>query len=112
MRKVFLFLISLFLFSSCKEKNTVPYDILISNLKIIDIESGSFTEGKIVLIENDTIKRIVDESEIRNFTARETLDAGGAFLMPGLWDMHVHFRGGDSLIAENKSFCLFFWPTE
>src|SRR5690606_30896955 len=28
--------------------------------------------------------------------------------MPGLWDMHVHFRGGDSLIEENKEFLPLF----
>jgi len=108
MRNSFLCLILIFLFSSCKDDVPESYDILISNVKIVDVGSGNVTEGKLVLIEGDTIRRIVDEKDINKFTARETLDAGGAFLMPGLWDMHVHFRGGDSLIAENKEFLPLF----
>ena len=37
------------------------------------------------------------------FTATRTVDAAGAFAMPGLWDMHVHFGGGEALIAENRA---------
>src|SRR5690606_33444411 len=81
---------------------------IISNVNILDVESGNVTKGKIVLIKGDTIKAVLDESEINNFTAGETLDAKDGFLMPGLWDMHVHFRGGDSLVAENKEFLPLF----
>ena len=94
--------ITVLLFSSCKDAVHKSYDILISNVKIVDVGSGKITEGKLVLIEGDTISRIVEEKDINKFNALQTMDAGGAFLMPGLWDMHVHFRGGDSLIEENK----------
>ena len=30
------------------------------------------------------------------------IDAKGQYVVPGLWDMHVHFGGGDELIEENK----------
>ncbi|HSP83699.1 MAG TPA: amidohydrolase family protein, partial [Gillisia sp.] len=108
MTKIFLFLFSVLLFLSCKKSDTGSYDILISNVKIVDVESGKVTTGKLILIEGDTIRRIVDEEEINNFVAKETLDAGGGFLMPGLWDMHVHFRGGDTLISENKELLPLF----
>lgn len=108
MTKIFLYLFAVLLFLSCKESSTGSYDILISNVKIVDIESGNVTTGKLILIEGDTISKIVDEEEINNFVARETLDGGGGFLMPGLWDMHVHFRGGDTLIAENKELLPLF----
>ncbi|KAG1393114.1 hypothetical protein G6F59_014436 [Rhizopus arrhizus] len=35
-------------------------------------------------------------------TARQ-IDAKGKYLIPGLWDMHVHFGGGPALIEENKA---------
>lgn len=100
--------ITVLLFSSCKDAVHKSYDILISNVKIVDVGSGKITEGKLVLIEGDTISRIVEEKDINKFNALQTMDAGGAFLMPGLWDMHVHFRGGDSLIEENKEFLPLF----
>lgn len=108
MTRIYLFLLTALFLSSCNDKTTESFDLLISNVNIIDIESGNVSTGKLVLIEGDTIRKIVDEEEINNFTARETLDAGGGFLMPGLWDMHVHFRGGDSLIAENKNLLPLF----
>ncbi|MEP6260106.1 MAG: amidohydrolase family protein [Gillisia sp.] len=108
MTKIFLFLFTVLLFLSCKKSDKGSYDILISNVKIVDVEYGKVTTGKLILIEGDTIRRIVDEKEINNFVAKETLDAGGGFIMPGLWDMHVHFRGGDTLIAENKDLLPLF----
>ena len=29
-------------------------------------------------------------------------------MLPGFWDNHVHFRGGDSLIDANKNFLKLF----
>ena len=37
------------------------------------------------------------------FTPARTVDATGRFAMPGLWDMHVHFGGGEPLIEENRN---------
>ena len=106
------FLLSLFvillLFNSCKQKSKETFDLIISNVKIVDVESGGISEGQLILITGDTIRGIVDEKNIEKYTALETLDARGKYLMPGLWDMHVHFRGGDSLIAENKELLTLF----
>ncbi|HSP40148.1 MAG TPA: amidohydrolase family protein [Gillisia sp.] len=107
MNKIFPYLFTVLLFSSCSD-NKEEYDILISNVNIVDVESGNVTAGKLILIEGDTIRKIVNKEEIDSFTAREILDAGGGFIMPGLWDMHVHFRGGDTLINENKEFLPLF----
>lgn len=42
------------------------------------------------------------------YEALEILDAQNKYVMPGLWDMHVRFRGGDSLIQENKDLLPLF----
>lgn len=31
------------------------------------------------------------------------MDAAGRLALPGLWDMHVHFGGGEALVAENRN---------
>ena len=36
------------------------------------------------------------------------IDATGKYALPGFWDNHVHFRGGDSLITDNKKFLNLF----
>ena len=35
--------------------------------------------------------------------AARTVDAADRFVIPGLWDMHVHFGGGNELVAENQA---------
>jgi imidazolonepropionase-like amidohydrolase len=35
--------------------------------------------------------------------ATQQVDGKGRYLIPGLWDMHVHFGGGPELIEENKA---------
>lgn len=37
------------------------------------------------------------------YAVTRTIDAAGAFVMPGLWDNHVHFGGGPALIEENRN---------
>lgn len=81
---------------------------MISNATIIDVESSSVTENRVILISNDTIRRIEDNENSDNFSATQQLDATGKFVIPGLWDMHVHFRGGDTLIEENKNMLPLF----
>lgn len=67
--------------------------LLIRNVRAFDPASGEITEDAAVLIDKG---RIVASGKAADVTApadAETLDGGGKFLMPGLWDMHAHFFG-------------------
>ena len=63
-------------------------DLAITNVTLVDAVSD-LRPHRTVLIDDGVITAIVDSSE--EVTAEETLDASGQFLMPGLWDFHVHF---------------------
>ena len=76
-------------------------DLLIINAQVVDVKTGIIIPNQTIAIRNDTIIQI-SEGYSAAFKATQTIDAKGQFLIPGLWDMHVHFRGGDSLIGENK----------
>lgn len=89
-----------FLFISCNQSRT-RFDLLIIHAQIVDIKTGTVLPDQTVAIRNDTIIQII-ESSSKKIQASQTIDATGQFLIPGLWDMHVHFRGGDTLIEENK----------
>jgi imidazolonepropionase-like amidohydrolase len=75
-------------------------DLLITHAAIVDVETGRVATDQAIAVANGTITAIGDAT--RNLHATTTVDAGGAFVIPGLWDMHVHFGGGDALIGENK----------
>lgn len=83
---------------ACQENPKV--DLLIKNVNIVDIEGDSVLNSQYVLIRQDTIFAIGDETLDGQYNPTETIDGEGKFLMPGLWDNHVHF-GGAEYIDEN-----------
>lgn len=52
-------------------------------------------EGNTILIEDSLIKAIGDESLIERTDNSKVVDAGGATVIPGLFDSHVHVTVGD-----------------
>lgn len=64
-------------------------DLMITNVTIIDPVDGA-TPDQDVLIGNDTIAAIGDTGSIATFAPVDTLDGTGKFLIPALWDAHVH----------------------
>src|SRR5262245_27473672 len=63
------------------------YDLCIANARIVD-EHGEF-HGAIGLREGRIAALFTDAPDA---PARETIDAGGRVLLPGLIDAHVHFN--------------------
>lgn len=108
MKKAFFYIL-LFsvLFSACNSSREEA-EVLILNATILDIASGEEIPGKMIAISGDTIQAVLDMEEKDNFKAAKTIDAKNNFVMPGLWDMHVHFRGGDTLAVENKDLLPLF----
>ena len=105
MKKLFfLFLITLISCNSEPEE----VDLLITNATVLDIEQNKKWVNRLVAIRNDTIVAVKTMRDSDDFIANETYDANGGFVMPGLWDNHVHFRGGDSLASENKDLLPLF----
>ena len=96
-------------FISCNsERKAEKHDLLITNVQIIDIQKDTILKNSFIAISDDTIKATGNMKEIGRFEAEDSLDAQHNFALPGLWDMHVHFRGGDSLVAENKDLLKLF----
>ena len=71
--------------------------ILITNVTVIDAVSGE-RPGQTVLIDGD---RILDMGPAATYgrQAAETIDGTGKFLIPGLWDMHVHLTFDERFTA-------------
>ena len=79
-------------------------DVLIRHATVIDVLAGKPVSGRAIALRGgDIIAEGPDSAVARRFTATRTIDATGRFVMPGLWDTHVHFGGGPALIEENKA---------
>lgn len=62
-----------------------PADLLIVNARVVDVFTGVVRESPVSVGQG----RFLGFSPI---PARETLDAGGAYLLPGLIDAHIHIE--------------------
>ena len=79
-------------------------DLIIHHATVVDIEHERTVPGQSVVVRGDDIVAVGDDQAIaRAWTAPQRIEAKGRYLIPGLWDMHVHFGGGPDLIEENKA---------
>ena len=67
------------------------HDCLITNVTIVDVNTGKILKNKTVAIDNNRISAIYDKEMIGS-TATIVIDGKGKYLIPGLWDMHAHYK--------------------
>jgi len=72
-------------------------DLLIRNATIIDVVTGTAAPSRSILIHNAQIASIGPAPRVAAST--RIVDATGKFVIPGLWDMHVHLAARDQLPA-------------
>ncbi len=71
--------------------------IAISNVTVIDAVSGERPD-QTVLIDGDRIAAVGASDSIDFGGLFEVIDGAGKFLIPGLWDMHVHLTYDERLV--------------
>ena len=64
--------------------------IAIIHVTVIDTKTGGEADDRTVVISNGRILSMKDNKTSRVPPGAKVLDATGKFLIPGLWDMHVH----------------------
>ncbi len=93
---------------SCSTKEKEQFDLVILNGNIIHLETGTIDSTKTIFISDGKIKKIEQSEHAPSYSSKKTVDVKGKFVLPGFWDNHTHFRGGDSLIKNNKNFLKLF----
>ncbi len=86
MKKLLPIVIALFLFSCSVEKE---HDLVITDVTIIDVKTGELIAHQSVAIDGDRISEIYS-GEVSFSDSTVIVNGTGRFLIPGLWDMHVH----------------------
>jgi imidazolonepropionase-like amidohydrolase len=77
--------------------------ILIHNANIINVNDGCILENRAILIDSSNIQSIGDYSTLKSSVSpKNQIDAKNKFVIPGLWDMHVHIEG-KALVEDNKA---------
>ncbi|MGO1003745.1 amidohydrolase family protein [Lysobacter sp. CA196] len=78
-------------------------DLLIRHANVIDVVDGKTRADQAIAVRGERIVAIVDDAKAKRYEAGQSVEAEGKYAIPALWDMHVHFGGGDKLIEENKN---------
>ncbi len=65
---------------------------LIRRASVVDVADGRILRDHAVLVRGDRIERVGPDAlvSVDASPAAIRIDAGGRYLIPGLWDMHVH----------------------
>jgi imidazolonepropionase-like amidohydrolase len=70
--------------------------VVITDVNVVDVRSGEIRANQTVLIEKSRITAVGPAKDIRYPRNAPTIINGrGSYLIPGLWDMHVHLMFGD-----------------
>ena len=85
-----------------------PQTIAITGVNIIDVAAGKALPDQTVTIAAGRITAIGASGAVAIPAGAKTIDGAGLYLIPGLWDMHVHFRsnpvdGARPLADENAA---------
>lgn len=98
MRNLVAFLfVSLFILFGCQSSAEYFEEaICIENISTIDPIDG-LKENQTIIIKEGKIKVIVSSSELKLSSKNHIIDGTGKYIMPGLWDAHVHFAYKENL---------------
>ena len=89
--------------AACGPNATVAPGLALTNVAIIDVETGDIAPGQTIIVRGDRIEYVGDPPPSGTMSATTVADYSGHYVVPGLWDMHVHLRNseGVDLTEEN-----------
>jgi len=79
---------------------------VLTNASLIDCVNPRPSPGASVVIEDGRIAEVLDPSRSPDTRHADVIDLRGAYLLPGLWDVHIHpdyLAGSDASIAEQTA---------
>ena len=78
------------------QDNPAPGPAVITHATVLNPGTSSVQRDQTVVITNDRITSVSDAEKNSSYLKNaRVIDATGQFLIPGLWDMHVHSAFGD-----------------
>ena len=107
-RLIALSFMSIFMLNACLVQENIE-GIAITNVTVIDAMNG-LRESQTVVFEKDRIIAIETTND-KPLEVLKVIDGTGKFLIPGLWDMHVHLTYDDAFTDDMPSLFLAYGIT-
>src|ERR1700722_16107703 len=76
-------------------QSSATASIAIPHVTVINPGTSSVQADRTVVVTGDRITSVSDAAKAETPKTARVIDATGQYLMPGLWDMHVHSVFGD-----------------
>ena len=73
---------------------SLPERLILTNVTVIDTRTGHQERKLTVVVKDGRIAAIAKVGLIQEDRKVHVINASGKYLIPGLWDMHVHSAGG------------------
>jgi imidazolonepropionase-like amidohydrolase len=70
-----------------------PAPLVLTHVTVINVSGGKAQADQSVVIEGNRIVAVGPAARTKPPKGAQIIDARGKFLIPGLWDMHVHLAG-------------------
>jgi imidazolonepropionase-like amidohydrolase len=99
--------IALFCMSPLLWAQPGPAQLVFTNVNIVDTRAGSLRPNMTVVIKQGRIAAIARVGLIGKGHGVEVINANGQYMIPGLWDMHVHSAFADAPWDENVIYPLY-----
>jgi imidazolonepropionase-like amidohydrolase len=82
--------------------------IAIQHVSVIDATGSAVQPDRTLLVNEGRIEWIGPARRARVPKGASVVNGLGKYVIPGLWDMHVHLRGGKDLIPDNEAWLSLF----
>lgn len=86
---IFAFILSLLMIMGCSDSENIS---AFKNVNLVPMTQEKILENQTVLIRKNRISEIGPSDKVKIPENATVIDGDGAYLMPGLADMHVHLR--------------------
>ncbi len=83
-------LVALFVLTACLRAPAVESDLAVVGVTLIDLETGEVLPDRTILVNDGRIVAVGPRAELAAADGAEVVDADGLYVIPGLWDTHVH----------------------
>jgi len=80
---------------SAPTARSLPVTVALTHVTVVDMRTGTLHAGQTIVIQQNKIAAVGPSNEIKIPAKATQVDCRGLFVIPGLWDMHVHLVFGD-----------------
>lgn len=92
---VFAFTATLAVLSNTTRAQEGKTPLVLTHTTIVDVRTGTLRADQTIVAQGDRITAVGASGEVKIPEGARRVDGTGLFVMPGLWDMHVHLAFGD-----------------